>query len=611
MFKEFGKKLAVTLNVLLGIQLALLGLGSNATAARATSSMKLSTTLDATQLVAGVESEFSINLNNVGGNDYSSVFASFEIKNIEKDDIALKYFEVTTGEWLELPTVQSDTDLVGMFGPEEGIKVDNSYDATSKFKVLVTEPASYEISFLATDAETKNFVLLTENIVVAENAKLSTTLPEVLKDNRLDASGKSFPYEYEVTLDNTFGKDRTNLLGNFEIDNISLENLETLDYWEEMQEVPGWKSLKPSLLPNATGTGLVGTFGPNTGFPTPPNAYNPLTTATSKFRVNVKNTTIGSVQSYPVSFSLTDLNDPSYLLKVEKSIVSDGKAPEVKMTIVPAAVNDASKYTEVTFSADEAFELKSQDVIFEQVESFPVLLKAITVGNDIKVMIPEGSFKAQGDIKVSATFVDAVGNEKAFSDVITTDVKVPEKVTELSAVVNEDGHVLLTWKNPVLAEDYKEIRIFRNSESSPLAVLPLSATSYLDTTVEKGQAYYYDIQIIDQAGNLSEVSQATVTTPAPVVAAVASDTFVVTPPVQEEKVTEQEVKAETTENKVEENKKEDNLPLWGLIVLLVLAGLGGYLYFSKDEKKESKPVAQTVAKTSSKKKTTAKKKSKK
>lgn len=293
------------------------------------------------------------------------------------------------------------------------------------------------------------------------------------------------------------------------------------------------------------------------------------------------------------------------------SYVVDNTAPVITVTTEPTIVGDMSKVQKVFFTGSERIVLnRLLNPGQLGTGNVPVNFKQIVDGSELSLDgtlkpvdayifsadLPVG-FSGANPLNVTVNFYDLAGNLSTESTwEIKVDNKVPEKVTELSAVVNEVGHVVLNWTNPKVEADYKEIRIFRNDEKAPIAVLPLGTTTFVDTSVEKGQTYYYDVVIVDNAGNFSEVPRASVSTPAPVVA-VASDSFVVTAPrtaqKEEVKPAEQEVKSETTENKVEENKEKKEFPIWGLILLLALAGVGGYLYYSKED--VQKPTVKKAA----------------
>lgn len=105
------------------------------------------------------------------------------------------------------------------------------------------------------------------------------------------------------------------------------------------------------------------------------------------------------------------------------------------------------------------------------------------------------------------------------------DTSPPTVPTNLTATAVNSNQVHLTWLASVDDVGVAGYRILRGG--TLIATTTTTATSFDDTTVSPSTAYFYNVQGVDAAGNLSPVSNtATVTTPAlsvdpPVISAVA------------------------------------------------------------------------------------------
>ncbi|OHA85378.1 MAG: hypothetical protein A2591_01635 [Candidatus Yonathbacteria bacterium RIFOXYD1_FULL_52_36] len=104
----------------------------------------------------------------------------------------------------------------------------------------------------------------------------------------------------------------------------------------------------------------------------------------------------------------------------------------------------------------------------------------------------------------------------------------PPRVTNVTATA---GSVILAWTNPTY-EYLGDIKIYRSTNNGNvlnnpdsayhLATVPVSATTYTDTTVAQGTTYHYTIFTYDDQGAYSDPAEITFTT--------GSDTVVTTPP---------------------------------------------------------------------------------
>jgi hypothetical protein len=161
----------------------------------------------------------------------------------------------------------------------------------------------------------------------------------------------------------------------------------------------------------------------------------------------------------------------------------------------------------------------------------------------------------------------------------------PAAVTGLTTIVNGAGHVTLSWTNPPTGT-FTGIRVYRVGDF--YVDLDPTATTFTDLTVQKGVTYQYVVMVIGENGITTSSPQVTVAVPAPVVAAAVSDTTAYVPidlDFDADSNVAAEVKADTTEaDKVDEEtkKEEDNdFPAWGILLLVILAAVGGYLIWSQ------------------------------
>ncbi|MDD4042799.1 MAG: ExeM/NucH family extracellular endonuclease [Anaerolineaceae bacterium] len=97
--------------------------------------------------VIGQNQEFHVTLDNSErGYAYSNVLAMFEVENITLADIeSFEYLEtsVTPNVWLPLPLTQTETGVVGAFGPAAGFPITVPYNATSSFRITFITPGTY------------------------------------------------------------------------------------------------------------------------------------------------------------------------------------------------------------------------------------------------------------------------------------------------------------------------------------------------------------------------------------------------------------------------------------------------------------------------------------
>jgi fibronectin type 3 domain-containing protein len=111
--------------------------------------------------------------------------------------------------------------------------------------------------------------------------------------------------------------------------------------------------------------------------------------------------------------------------------------------------------------------------------------------------------------KYEVRALDAAGNVSAFSNADTATVEVPDTESplppgNLTAVQTTSDHVDLGWEAATDNVGVTEYRVYRDGEL--LATLG-ATTSHTDTTVVPGP-HAYEVKAADEAGNLSEASNA-------------------------------------------------------------------------------------------------------
>jgi hypothetical protein len=296
-------------------------------------------------------------------------------------------------------------------------------------------------------------------------------------------------------------------------------------------------------------------------------------------------------------------------------VKQDLNAPTFTFSVAPPKVTDITKSVVLSIFADKqiATTLTGYDIQIETVQGTDVpILQTVDPSVDGISFTSTLSGLKTGDnqtIKVFVTATDTRGNTKTavytaadFSFIV--DTVAPTAITDIVATIDAEGHVTLSWTNPPIGT-YTNLRIVRVGDFS--TTLDLAATSFTDLTTEKGKTYLYVLVVGDEAGNETNTPQVTVTVPvAVVVAAAVSDTTNYVAPETNTNTKEEEIKANTDEPAVstteEENETEDGFPAWGILILIMLAAVGGYLIWSQQPEQEVTPTVQPSKKSTPTKK---------
>ena len=182
----------------------------------------------------------------------------------------------------------------------------------------------------------------------------------------------------------------------------------------------------------------------------------------------------------------------------------------------------------------------------------------------------------------------------------------PAPVTNLTGTINGSGNPVISWTNPD-PTTYAGLQLWR--DGSYLTTLGSTDTSFTDTTAQPGTTHTYDVVVLDLAGNVTHVTDPiTITDPIPAPVAAANTTISPasnqvasagisdhTTPSTPDQTTTSSTKTNGSNNKKNDTSSDSDsntgLPLWGILFLIILAGVGGYLFYSQSPKSVVVPPA--------------------
>ncbi len=310
---------------------------------------------------------------------------------------------------------------------------------------------------------------------------------------------------------------------------------------------------------------------------------------------------------YESAAPMTAVSDLQYLAfaSTEQVVIMDVAAPEVTTTFAPVIVNNLGKSINVFFSANENMTVDSFTYEVDGapfVPADPTLVKADTTDFALfhSVQIPANFFAgATTSLTLNYVAKDKVGNPYVGKVVIPVDLVAPGKVENLVATTNADGSVVLSWTNP--AGDYTGLQVKRDGVF--LTTLPVGTITYTDTSVTRGTTYSYTVTAFDAAGNETVTAPVQITVPGLQVAAAVSDSTNYTTDSTGKDAGTVTSAANSVDTKGDKDEdKENGLPFWAIVLLVVLAAVGGYLIYNQ------KPVATPVVAAPKKEKAVAPKK---
>jgi len=284
------------------------------------------------------------------------------------------------------------------------------------------------------------------------------------------------------------------------------------------------------------------------------------------------------------------------------TITKDTIAPIASLEATPILGNSATKKIKLTVSSDEQWGglVEKNGKVYNGLDEVG--------GGVIFSTTPMTTFEYSGEFDLSwlteddknvdliakTVVIDVAGNPTNISVIFRIDDIAPGKVTDLKVVAG-NGKVDLSWKNPT-DSDLANIQIVRNG--TVLATLASTVTAYSDTAVVNGANYTYDVYAVDTAGNKSDKVSASATPSAPQAISAASTSRVasaittetLTPPIGEVKaaeITKDDDQGQADE-KGTEVKETKRIPVWGIIFLLILAAIGGYLFYVQNPENSKK-----------------------
>jgi len=297
------------------------------------------------------------------------------------------------------------------------------------------------------------------------------------------------------------------------------------------------------------------------------------------------------------------------------TVVGDSSAPVVQTTFTPAIVGNLSNVINVSFDANENvivsnLSYKVDGIAFSPIDPSLAVLDSSNYELSHTLSIPGNFFTgAKQSIEIAYSATDEAGN--ILDSKVTIPVEIiaptlPYPVTNLTVTVSAEGFAVLSWTNPTDG-NYKGLTVYR--DGAFLTTLAVGTTSFTDTNVVAGQTYYYSIATYNDLGSVV-IAPVSVSLPSAKIAAGVSDSVLGT--TTEDQGTVSETNKEVIVDKKEDVTNDSGLPAWGIILLLVLAAIGGYLIYSqkpsqalaKPEVKpvSSKPKSKSTTKTNTKKK---------
>jgi hypothetical protein len=549
MFQKFKKSFAKAALVALAIQMAVMlaPTGAHADA----SSVNLLTNMNSVQFVTGQDTDFYFNVSNPGTVAYTGntalILSGDQTMNIGTH----KQYNPVAKAWEDLTVTFDGTDTILS---DTAVELTAGYSVTTDYRLSFIKPQDYTFSYFGagTSTEGDSFSLTGLSYIKTsvEAAMITSTLPTVV--------GMGVDVPFTATLDNTFGSSHT-VDANLLIKDALVADITKLT-------VDG-SNILPSLT--QTGSDVVATF---------PGAITAGTVYTYNFVINFATEKV-------YGFELTVVDAATEIAKTVGSVSVDGTGPTVtflatsptNLKVIPVTVVFSEavtglELTDIVVGNGTAQNLSGSGVQYK----FEVVPSGTAVEQNITLDLAAGAV------------IDLVGNPNIASSrfVINYDAFAPAAVKDLAATVNENGSVVLTWTNP--ADSYTGLQVKRDGVF--LTTLPVGTTTFTDTSAVRGQTYSYTVTAFDAAGNVSEIAPISVTVPELKVAAVVSDSTNYVPVDTTVKdrgtITSADNSADT---KGDEKKKEEGLPFWAIMLLVILAAVGGYLIYNQ------KPVAPVVA----------------
>ncbi len=242
-------------------------------------------------------------------------------------------------------------------------------------------------------------------------------------------------------------------------------------------------------------------------------------------------------------------------------------------------------------------------------------LAALTKGQDDQTWIDTGI--ANPVVTGNVLVVTAQGGSPTVTYTITVNTQAPPPVTNLIVTINSSGKPVLTWVNPT-AGTYSGLYIYRDGVY--YAPVGVGTATFTDLAVEPGKTYSYMVSTLNSFGGTPS-SSTSITIPRLELPTISSNLIASSGISDSEQIStggaeaSKEVKANIDLNKKDDKQKDESsgLPAWGIFMLVLLAVVGGYLFYtqkSSSSKTNAVPTAPktTQTKPKTKPRTTPKKK---
>lgn len=566
MLRKTAKKIAITLNLFLLMQLASLGLGVQNAFAEEQLLPVLTIAGPTSPLVqsdANTPAEYSVTLDNRVGQDRLNVEARVEIYEADKSEIkSFEVYDTSSSSWINVGITQENDDVVGYWGPNNG-PIDTSYFETFDYRISFENalPATRQFKVVYTVRDVVANLYIANTSTTFTSDAVAPTVTELPAVNQI--------FGTYLPLMSVTGTDDTRI-GNL-VFSMTGPGINVVDQAVAPETSPAKTSIwdLAEIFTDLTGeTDLsnvqLGDYSAT--YYVKDGAGNVSTTYSTIFRLGLAAPTINPVTS-PTN--------------VNEQILSGTKPADTHLWL------DGTTPIEVV--ADDLTTWSYKVALVEGVNTF--------------------SFYAK----------DASDNVSPLvSTSITLKTVAPPAVTGVTATPVSNG-VQLTWVNPTDTSSYEGLKIVRTNGSNVVVfMLPdKTASSYLDTSAVKGVSYTYAVIAYDAAGNSTFSVPYIITYPA--------DEEVVAPASNEIASAAISDSAASTEdnslgdklkdikgsdiNPDEDEKTEDNgLPFWGLMLLLILAGVGAYLFWIQKPAAATATPAKPATKSATTKKTPPKKK---
>ncbi len=617
MLKGIMRKIAIATNVLLVMQLAFLGVGSAyASAPITTTNLTVTPSIEGNSLIQGLNTEFEFGVK-VQGTVFEDVEendariygvikdvtvpsnpVAIDSTNLEADGV-----EVLSSDSEQKALVDSD-DLVIAFGNDDGFSLDSKKDDIEGLgyldsgKLTFAKKGVYSVSYYVysgpdLDDVEEGFVkigqsLVSQVITIAETSlDVTGTTPEAIY-------GATESFDDTVTIKGNLYDDVSNDEAKIYTlisrkDKAAINPADIMIDGDEADELLATSEELADLAITDASVLVI-------GYPENPEDF-------SSEKEEIKNgleivfeeMNIIKGGIYEISYILFDIDASKIIGKSSKiqTIKIDDTAP--KAALVTKAVNSTSPILSGTIDDPEA-------TLWITIDGEDIGGEATINGNTWTIEIADVLEEGLHDVVLDTE--DVYGNKATYDEELTIDTKAPSAANNLVIRYSQTSNsVIISWTNPDAAT-FDHIKIIRKSGSETVTFNPGKVNYFEDGTVLKGKTYSYQIIVVDAAGNETTTMPVYISVPAakPVTysysyySGSASTSEVVNASEGDTTEVTGEVKADSTTDTTAPIDGEDNesdekeFPTWGIIALIFLLALGGYLFWVQKPEEEEEPV---------------------